>query len=114
AEKYQISREEQDVFAANSQQKALAAIDAGRFESEILPIAIPQKKREPIIFSQDQGPRRGTTAEVLARLAPAFKEGGTVTAGNASGLNDGAAAVAVCSREFAEKSGLTPLVRIKA
>ena len=114
AEKYQISRGEQDAFAASSQQKAQAAIEAGRFESEILPIEIPQKKRDPIIFDQDQGPRRGTTAEVLARLAPAFKEGGTVTAGNASGLNDGAAAVAVCSREFAEKSGLTPLVRIKA
>jgi len=114
AEKYQISREEQDAFAASSQQKALAAIEAGRFEKEILPITIPQRKGNPIIFDKDQGPRPGTTTQVLARLAPAFKEGGTVTAGNASGLNDGAAAVVVCSREFAEKSGLTPLVRIKA
>lgn len=114
AEKYQISREEQDAFAASSQQKALAAIEAGRFEKEILPITIPQRKGNPIIFDKDQGPRPGTTTQVLARLTPAFKEGGTVTAGNASGLNDGAAAVVVCSRQFAEKSGLTPLVRIKA
>src|SRR5690606_10659487 len=104
----------QDAFAASSQQKALAAIEAGRFEKEILPITIPQRKGNPIIFDKDQGPRPGTTTQVLARLTPAFKEGGTVTAGNASGLNDGAAAVVVCSRQFAEKSGLTPLVRIKA
>lgn len=114
ADKYQISREQQDAFAALSQQKASAAIESGRFDSEIIPIAIPQKKGDPTLFQKDQGPRPGTTAEGLARLPAAFKQGGSVTAGNASGLNDGAAAVVVCSREHAEKLGLKPLVTIKA
>lgn len=114
AEKYRISREDQDAFAALSQQKALAAMESGRFDKEILPIEIPQRKGSPVIFDKDQGPRPGTTVEGLARLPAVFKQGGTVTAGNASGLNDGAAAVAVCSRDFAEQCGLTPLVTIKA
>lgn len=114
AEKYQLSREQQDALAEQSQLRALQAIDEGRFKSEILPVTIPQKKGTPILFDQDQGPRRGTTTAGLARLSPVFKKDGTVTAGNASGLNDGAAAVIVCSREAAERHGLEPLVRIKA
>ncbi|MEC8858432.1 MAG: acetyl-CoA C-acetyltransferase [Pseudomonadota bacterium] len=113
-DKYQISREDQDAFALASQQKAAAAMQHGYFEREILPIEVPQRKASPIIVNQDQGPRADTTIERLARLSPAFKKDGTVTAGNASGLNDGAAAVIVCSRETAEKHGLEPLVRIKA
>ena len=114
ADKYQISREDQDAFAALSQQKALAAIESGRFNSEIIPIGIPQKKGDMTLFHKDQGPRAGTTAEGLARLPAVFKQGGSVTAGNASGLNDGAAAVVVCSKAYAEKLGLKPLVIIKA
>ncbi len=113
-DKYQISREDQDAFALASQQKAAAAMQHGYFDREILPIEVPQRKASPIIVNQDQGPRADTTIERLARLSPAFKKDGTVTAGNASGLNDGAAAVIVCSRETAEKHGLEPLVRIKA
>lgn len=113
-EKYGISREQQDAFAALSQQKAAAAMAAGYFRQQILPISIPQRKGDPLTVDQDQGPRPGTTAETLARLPAAFKKDGTVTAGNASGLNDGAAAVVVCSKEAAVKAGLTPLVKIKA
>ena len=114
AEQYQISREHQDAFAALSQQKALAAIESGRFDSQIIPISIPQRKGTPVIVQHDQGPRPGTTAEGLARLPAVFKQGGSVTAGNASGLNDGAAAVVVCSKAHCEKLGLKPLVTIKA
>lgn len=114
ADKYHISREEQDAFAALSQQKALAAIESGRFDSEIIPVSIAQKKSAAILVNQDQGPRPGTSAEGLARLPAVFKQGGSVTAGNASGLNDGAAAVIVCSRQQADKLGLEPLVTIKA
>ena len=113
-EKYDLSREQQDAFAALSQQKAAAAMAAGYFRAQILPISIPQRKGDPLTVDIDQGPRPGTTAETLARLPAAFKKDGTVTAGNASGLNDGAAAVVVCSKAAAEKSGLTPLVKIKA
>ncbi|HBX36974.1 MAG TPA: acetyl-CoA C-acetyltransferase [Pseudohongiella sp.] len=113
-DKYQISREDQDAFALASQQKAAAAMQHGYFDREILPIEVPQRKASPIIVNQDQGPRADTTIERLARLSPAFKKDGTVTAGNASGLNDGAAAVIVCSRDTAEKHGLEPLARIKA
>ena len=113
-DKYQISREEQDAFALSSQQKALAAMESGRFSSEIIPISIPQKKGAVTLFDKDQGPRAGTTMEGLARLPAAFKAGGSVTAGNASGLNDGAAAVIVCSKARADALGLTPLVTIKA
>lgn len=114
ADKYQLSREQQDALAEQSQLRALAAMEAGRFKAEILPVSIPQRKGTPVFFDQDQGPRPGTSAAGLGRLSPAFKKDGTVTAGNASGLNDGAAAVIVCSREAAERHGLEPLVRIKA
>ncbi|WP_415845518.1 acetyl-CoA C-acetyltransferase [Stutzerimonas zhaodongensis] len=111
-EKYGISREEQDAFAAASQQKAMDAIDSGRFESEITPIEIPQRKGDPLIFDTDEQPRAGTTAESLARLKPAFKKDGSVTAGNASSLNDGAAAVVLMSAEKAKALGLQVLARI--
>jgi len=113
-EKYGISREEQDEFAAASQQKAVAAREAGRFDGEIVPISIPQRKGEPVVVSKDEGPREGVTGEGLGKLRPAFKKDGTVTAGNASSLNDGAAAVMVCSAEKAKELGLTPLATIKA
>jgi acetyl-CoA C-acetyltransferase len=112
AEKYGISREEQDEFSCNSQNKAEKAIKEGKFKDEILPIEIPQRKKEPIIFSQDEFPRFGTTIEKLAKLRPAFKKDGTVTAGNASGINDGSSIVAVCSENFLKKNSLTPLARI--
>jgi acetyl-CoA C-acetyltransferase len=113
-DRYQISREEQDAFALSSQQKALAAMESGRFSGEIIPISIPQKKGAVTLFDKDQGPRAGTTIEGLARLPAAFKADGSVTAGNASGLNDGAAAVIVCSKARADALGLKPLVTIKA
>ncbi len=114
AEKYGISREEQDELALASQQKAVAAIESGRFKDEIVPVSIPQKKGEPKIFDTDEHPRKGTTMEALAKLSPAFKKGGTVTAGNASGINDGAAAFVVMAREKAEELGIKPLAVIKA
>lgn len=113
AEKYGISREEQDAFAAASQQKAAAAMDAGHFASQIVPVSVPQRKGDPIIVDQDENPRAGVTAESLGKLRPAFKKDGTVTAGNASALNDGAAAVIVCSAEKAKALGLTPLATIR-
>jgi len=112
-ERYSLTRDEQDEFAANSQQKAVAAIQSGRFEDEIVPVMIPQRKGDPVIFSVDEYPRAGTTKESLGKLRPAFKKDGTVTAGNASGINDGAAAVVVMSKEKAEELGLTPLVTIR-
>ncbi len=112
AEKYEISREAQDAFAASSQQKAIAAIKAGRFVDEITPILIPQRKGDPLSFATDEQPRAGTTAEALAKLKPAFKKDGTVTAGNASSLNDGAAAVMLMSAAKAEQLGLPVLARI--
>ncbi len=111
-EKYDISRAEQDGFAAASQQKAVAAIEAGRFQNEITPIEIPQRKGDPLIFDTDEQPRAGTTAEGLARLKPAFKKDGSVTAGNASSLNDGAAAVLLMSAAKAKALGLPLLARI--
>jgi len=113
-EKYGISRDEQDAFAAASQQKAAAAQQAGHFESQIVPVSVPQRKGDPVIIDKDEGPKAGTTAEGLGKLRPAFKKDGTVTPGNASSLNDGAAAVMVCSAEKAEALGLTPLATIKA
>lgn len=113
-EKYGISREEQDEFAAASQQKAVAAREAGRFDGEIVPVSIPQRKGDPVVVSKDEGPRDGVTGESLGKLRPAFKKEGTVTAANASSLNDGAAAVMVCSAEKAKELGLTPLATIKA
>jgi len=108
ASKYEVSRERQDAFAAESQAKAVAAMEAGKFAAEIVPVEIPQRKGDPIVIDADEGPRAGTTAEKLGRLRPAFKrDGGTVTPGNASTINDGAAAVLVCSEDFAEENGLT-------
>ncbi len=114
AKKYGISREDQDAFAAASQQKAEAAQKAGRFKDEILPLEIAQKKGPAVVFDADEYPKHGTTAEKLAGLRPAFDKAGTVTAGNASGINDGAAAVMMMSSDTAKELGLTPLVRIKA
>ncbi|GAB1771207.1 acetyl-CoA C-acetyltransferase [Priestia megaterium] len=113
-DKYEITRDEQDAFAASSQQKAEAAIQSGRFTDEIVPVEVPGRKGQVTIFEQDEFPRAGTTAESLGKLRPAFKKDGSVTAGNASGINDGAAAVVVMSRKKADELGLTPLVSIKA
>jgi len=113
-EKYGISREEQDEFAAASQQKATAAREAGYFDGQIVPVSIPQRKGDPIVVDRDEGPRDGVTAEGLGNLRAAFRKDGTVTAGNASSLNDGAAAVMVCSAEKAKELGLTPIATIKA
>lgn len=113
-DKYGISREEQDAFAAASQQKAVAAIEAGRFADEITPILIPSRKGEPVSFASDEQPRAGTTAESLGKLKPAFKKDGSVTAGNASSLNDGAAAVLLMSAEKAKALGMPVLARIAA
>lgn len=113
AEKYSITREEMDEFAAASQQKASAAIKEGKFKGQIVPIEIPQRKGDPVVFDTDEGPR-DVTAEKLAGMRPAFKKDGTVTAGNASSINDGAAIVMLCSAEKAKELGLEPLARIKA
>jgi len=114
AEKYRITREEQDEFSAVSQNKAEAAIKGGKFTDEIVPVGIPQPKGEPVIFDTDEFPRFGTTKEILAKLKPAFKKEGTVTAGNASGINDGAACVLLMSEEKAIDLGLTPLAAIQS
>lgn len=107
-----ITREAQDAFAVESHRRALAAMDAGKFSEEILPVVIPQKKETGLVVSQDERPRRDTTLENLARLKPSFCEGGTVTAGNSSGMNDGAAGLALMSAQKAASLGLKPLVRI--
>ena len=112
AEKYSISRQEQDEFAAQSQQRAVAAMEAGHFRDQILPIEVPQRKGDPVSVDTDEHPKAGTTAEGLAKLRPAFAKEGTVTAGNASGLNDGAAVVVVMSASKAKALGLEPLARI--
>lgn len=114
AEQYEISREAQDAFAAASQQKARAAVEKGAFDAEIVPIAVPQRKADPVQVTKDEGIRAGTTADTLSKLRPAFKPDGSVTAGNASGVNDGAAMVLVCRRDIAEQYGLTPLATIRA
>ncbi|WP_144005114.1 acetyl-CoA C-acetyltransferase [Paraburkholderia tropica] len=114
AKEYGITREEQDAFAAASQNKAEAAQKAGRFDDEIVPVEIPQRKGDPLVFKTDEFVRHGVTAESLAGLKPAFAKEGTVTAANASGINDGAAAVVVMSAKKAEELGLKPLARIKA
>lgn len=111
--KYELSREEQDKFAADSQEKAAKAIEEGKFKDEIVPVEIPQRKGNPIVFDTDEYPKKGTTAEKLAGLRPAFKKDGSVTAGNASGINDGAAVLLVMSRKKADELGLKPLVTIK-
>lgn len=112
AEKWNISREEQDQFALQSQLKAESAIKNGKFKDEIVPVAIPQRKGDPIIFDTDEFPRPGTTIENLQKLRPAFKKDGTVTAGNASGINDGASMVVVMSADKAKELGVKPLVKI--
>lgn len=109
-----ISREEQDAFAYESHRRAIDAIDSGRFEDEILPVVIPRRKGDPIVVDTDERPRRDTTTEKLAKLRPAFRKNGTVTAGNASSINDGAAAVLMMSAEKAAELGLQPMVRILA
>jgi acetyl-CoA C-acetyltransferase len=114
ARKYNFSREAQDAFAAASQQKAEAAQKANRFADEIIPVKIPQRRGDPIVSDQDEFPRHGTTAEKLGKLRPAFDREGTVTAGNASGINDGAAAVIVTTQSKAKELGLEPLARIAA
>src|SRR5699024_3507180 len=114
AEKYNISREEQDEFAAMSQQRAEEALKQGYFEEEVLPIEVPQRKGDPIRFTRDEGPRAGVTTDMLARLKPAFTRDGTVTAGNASSINDGADAVVVTRPAKAQELGLTPMVKIAA
>ena len=113
-DQYDISRQEQDEFAARSQARASEAISANKFAEEIVPVEIPQRKGEPVIFSQDEYVKHGTTAEKLNGLRPAFKKDGSVTAGNASGINDGAAAVVVMSKQRAFELGLTPLATIVA
>jgi acetyl-CoA C-acetyltransferase len=112
AEKYNISREEQDEFSVKSQNKAEAAIKAGKFKEEIMPVAVPQPKGEPVLFDTDEFPRFGSNMDALSRLKPAFKKNGTVTAGNASGINDGAAAVLLMSEDKAREKGLKPMASI--
>ncbi|MBQ2866689.1 MAG: acetyl-CoA C-acetyltransferase [Clostridia bacterium] len=114
AAKFGVTREMQDELAARSQARAAEAIAAGKFKDEIVPVVIPQRKGDPKVFDTDEYVRGGTTMEVLAKLRPAFKKDGTVTAGNASGINDGAAAIIVCSGEFVKKHNLTPMLKVVA
>ena len=107
-----ISREEQDEFANNSHRKAVAAIEGGKFKDEIFPVEIPQRKKDPIIFDKDEGPRPDISIEKLAKLRPAFQKDGTVTAGNAPGLNDGSAATIVVSEKYMKEKGLKPLAKV--
>ena len=109
---YRVSRADQDAFALRSQQRAVAAQQSGRLGKEIVPVTIPQRKKDPVVVDRDEHPRADTTLEVLARLPTPVREGGTVTAGNASGVNDGAAALIVASEAAAKKHGLTPIARI--
>jgi acetyl-CoA C-acetyltransferase len=110
---YGLTREEQDEFSAWSQEKAINAIETGKFKEEIIPVSIPQRKGDPVVFDTDEYPKKGTTVEKLGGLRPAFKKDGSVTAGNASGINDGAAVVIVMSKAKAEELGLKALVTIK-
>jgi len=112
AEKFGATRQEQDEYALSSHQKALHAIEKGYFKDEIFPLEIPQRKGDPVVFTVDEGPRKDTTLEKLAKLRPAFKKDGTVTAGNASSLNDGAAAVVVASEDAVKEKKLKPMARI--
>ncbi|MGE7979439.1 acetyl-CoA C-acetyltransferase [Psychrobacillus sp. NPDC093200] len=113
-DRYEISREEQDKFSARSQARAAEAVENGKFDEEIVPVEIPQRKGNPVIFDKDEYPKKGSTEEKLAGLRPAFKKDGSVTAGNASGINDGAAAVVVMSKQKADQLGLKPLATIVA
>jgi 3-oxoadipyl-CoA thiolase len=112
AERWEVGRDLQDAFALRSQQRAVAAIEEGRFEAQIVPITIPQKKGDPVVVSRDEHPRADSTAGALAKLRPAFREGGTVTAGNSSGINDGASAVLLVEAARARELGLRPMARI--
>jgi len=114
AERYEVTRDQQDQWALESHQKAIAAIDAGLFAKEIVAVEVPQRKKDPIVFDTDESPRRDTSIEALARLRPAFRKDGTVTAGNAPGVNDGAAALLVTSAEHARRLGLEPRAEIVA
>jgi len=114
AEKYGITREEQDQFAFESHQKAVKARKSGWFDSQILPVEVPQKKGDPVVIRHDESPREDTSLEALAKLKPAFKKAGTVTAGNAPGTNDGAAALIVTSEKHASRLGKTPIARVVA
>ncbi len=115
AERFSVTRDEQDQYALNSHRKAVAAMKEGRFDKEIVPVEIPQKKGSPLIIRTDEGPREDTSIEALGKLRPAFKkEGGTVTAGNAPGVNDGAAALVITSEQAAARLGRKPLARIVA
>ncbi|HEY3128345.1 MAG TPA: acetyl-CoA C-acetyltransferase [Acidobacteriota bacterium] len=114
SEKYHVSRQKQDEFALGSHQKAIAAIKSGRFKDEIVPVEIPQKKGSTVIFENDEGPREDSSLEALARLKPGFKPDGTVTAGNAPGVNDGAAALVVVSERMLKQKSLRPMARVVA
>jgi 3-oxoadipyl-CoA thiolase len=114
ADDWSISRERQDVFALESQQRAVAAIEADRFDGQLVPVTIPQRKGDPVVVARDEHPRADTSAEALARLRPAFREGGTVTAGNSSGINDGAAALLLVEAERGRELGLRPMARVVA
>jgi acetyl-CoA acetyltransferase family protein len=114
AERLGVSREDQDAFALTSQRNAAAAIAEGRYRDQLVPVSIPQRKGDPIVVDADEHPRPDTTSEALARLRPAFREGGTVTAGNSSGINDGASAVLVVEAGVARALGLKPMARVVA
>jgi 3-oxoadipyl-CoA thiolase len=112
AERWVVSRERQDAFALASQQRAVAAIERGSFDGQLVPVPVPQKKGDPIVVTRDEHPRADTSAEALARLRPAFRDGGSVTAGNSSGINDGASAVLLVEAERARSLGLAPMARV--
>lgn len=112
AEEFNLSREEQDDWAVRSHERAVAAMEAGKFEEEIVAVEVPQRKGEPVVVTQDEAPRKDTTKEVLEKLRPAFGKDGTITAGNAPGINDGAGALVLMSDERAEKEGKTPLATV--
>jgi acetyl-CoA acetyltransferase family protein len=112
ADKTGITRQEQDAFALQSHQRALAAIDSGRFTQEIIPVSVPQRKGDPLLFAVDERPRRDTSLESLSRLKPAFRKNGSVTAGNSSSMNDGSSALLLMSAERAQVLGLKPMVRV--
>jgi 3-oxoadipyl-CoA thiolase len=112
AERYSVTRERQDAFALRSHQRAVAAIEAGLFDDQIVPVEVPQRKGEPVVVSRDEHPRADTSLEAIAKLRPAFREGGSVTAGNSSGINDGAAATLVVEANRARELGLKPLARV--
>src|SRR6187431_19091 len=112
AERWEVGRDLQDAFALASQQKAVAAIEAGRFDSQIVPISVPQRKGDPIVVSRDEHPRADSSSEALAKLRAAFRDGGTVTAGNSSGINDGASAVLLVEADRARELGLAPMARV--